>query len=182
MPALSLSVHWSSKKYSASLGNTLKPSKLQAAPSVTLHDPSSSSSLCSLCSQPNMTYTIALTDPDAPSRDDPKWSEVCHWIATGLSASASSAGKCELSMKGDDHDLDEIMEYKPPGPPEKTGKHRYVFLAFAPENGTTDKLHLSKPSERKHWGYGEVHGEKHGVKDWAKDNGLVPVGTSPSLS
>lgn len=24
---------------------------------------------------------IALTDPDAPSRDDPKWSEMCHWIA-----------------------------------------------------------------------------------------------------
>ncbi len=22
-----------------------------------------------------------MTDPDAPSRKDPKWSEFCHWIA-----------------------------------------------------------------------------------------------------
>jgi hypothetical protein len=25
--------------------------------------------------------TIALTDPDAPSRGNPKWSEMCHWLA-----------------------------------------------------------------------------------------------------
>ena len=24
--------------------------------------------------------TIVLTDPDAPSRESPEWSEVCHWI------------------------------------------------------------------------------------------------------
>lgn len=24
--------------------------------------------------------TLALTDPDAPSRKDPKWGEMCHWI------------------------------------------------------------------------------------------------------
>lgn len=22
-----------------------------------------------------------MTDPDAPKREDPKWSEFCHWIA-----------------------------------------------------------------------------------------------------
>lgn len=26
-------------------------------------------------------YIIVMTDPDAPSREDPKWSEFCHWIA-----------------------------------------------------------------------------------------------------
>ena len=69
--------------------------------------------------------------------------------------------------------LDEVVEWKPPGPPKKTGKHRYVFLVFAPQNGTTLPLNLSKPKERKHWGTGE---ERKGVRDWAKDNGLVPVG------
>jgi len=24
--------------------------------------------------------TLALTDPDAPSKEDPKWGEMCHWI------------------------------------------------------------------------------------------------------
>jgi phosphatidylethanolamine-binding protein (PEBP) family uncharacterized protein len=27
-------------------------------------------------------FTVALTDPDAPSRKHPEWSEICHWIVT----------------------------------------------------------------------------------------------------
>jgi len=37
--------------------------------------------------------TIILTDPDAPSRKDPKWSEMCHWIAE------VSAGKPEAQLE-----------------------------------------------------------------------------------
>lgn len=135
-----------------------------------------------------MTYTITITDPDAPSRDDPKWSEFCHWIATGLPASSrdsitednTTCAPLALSLVNLD---DEVMPYYPPGPPEKTGKHRYVFLVFAPENGTTDALHLSKPRGRRHWGY-EYEGERVRVRMWARDNGLIPVGeylrSSPS--
>lgn len=65
------------------------------------------------------------------------------------------------------------MPYKPPGPPPKTGKHRYVFLVFAPMNGTSESLHLSRPGERKHWGFGE---EGMGVREWTGENGLVGVG------
>jgi len=65
------------------------------------------------------------------------------------------------------------MPYKPPAPPPKTGKHRYVFLVFTPANGTTDALYLSKPSGRKHWGHKHAG---HGVREWALQNGLVPVG------
>lgn len=60
----------------------------------------------------------------------------------------------------------------PPGPPPKTGKHRYVFLAFAPANGTSQPLNLTKLSGRQHWGTGK---EREGVRHWAKENGLVPV-------
>lgn len=67
------------------------------------------------------------------------------------------------------------MSYYPPGPPEKTGKHRYVLFVFAPANGTTDSLDLSKPEDRKHWGY-EYEGERVGVRRWSLENGLVPVG------
>ena len=65
------------------------------------------------------------------------------------------------------------MEYKPPGPPPKTGKHRYVFLDFVPANGTSQPLNLTKPSDRQHWGTGK---EREGVRHWEKENGLVPVG------
>lgn len=173
LPILILDVAWSKKSH-ASLGNTLKPTKLQDAPTVTLRGPETYADVCGSQTQ----LVVTLTDPDAPSRDDPKWSEMCHWIAAGLSASAEldlRTGKCSaMTLTG----LDEVMPYKPPGPPEKTGKHRYVFLVFAPANGTTDELNLSKPSDRQHWGYGEAG---HGVRHWARDNGLIPVGKWSAL-
>jgi phosphatidylethanolamine-binding protein (PEBP) family uncharacterized protein len=128
-----------------------------------------------------MSYVVTLTDPDAPSRDNPKWSEMCHWIASNVTISPNTFNILPLPEFGlteekkeesTDAGLDDVVEYKPPGPPPKTGKHRYVFLVFAPKNGTTDALHLSKPSDRKHWGTGEKGG---GVREWAEGNGLVPV-------
>lgn len=159
LPSLTLSIDWSKK--SAKLGNTIKPKKLQHQPTITLHDSTSSID----ASMSNMTYIVTLTDPDAPSRDNPKWSEMCHWIATNITINSNSNA---LFISGPD----DVMTYKPPGPPPKTGKHRYVFLVFAPKNGTTEVLHLSKPKDRKHWGTGEKEG---GVRNWAEVNGLVPV-------
>jgi phosphatidylethanolamine-binding protein (PEBP) family uncharacterized protein len=168
-----LDVEWSKKSY-ASLGNTLEPEELQDEPTVALKPPETTTNVCGSKTQ----LIITLTDPDAPSRDDPKWSEVCHWIAAGVPMCVEldlGTGECSAVTLTK---LDEIMPYKPPGPPEKTGKHRYVFLVFTPANGTTDKLHLSKPRDRQHWGYGE---EGRGVRDWARDNGLLPVGKWPAF-
>jgi phosphatidylethanolamine-binding protein (PEBP) family uncharacterized protein len=158
LPSLTLSVSWS--KDSAALGNTIKSKHLQSQPSITLLDDTNPDAHATS----SMTYVITLTDPDAPSRDDPKWSEMCHWIAANVSVSSSSSSTTDKP--------DDVVEYKPPGPPPKTGKHRYVFLVFAPKNGTTEPLELSKPSDRQHWGTGE---ERGGVRDWADKNGLVPV-------
>lgn len=124
-----------------------------------------------------MTYVITLTDPDAPSRDNPEWSEMCHWIAANASITQESMTILPFPLFGaEDYETqngpDDVVEYKPPGPPPKTGKHRYVFLAFAPKNGTTEPLRLSRPKDRQHWGTGE---ERGGVRDWAEKNGLVPV-------
>jgi phosphatidylethanolamine-binding protein len=168
IPFFILDVSWS-KHLSAELGNTIKPKKLQDAPAITLDGDPTSSFDEEACNS-NATYLIALTDPDAPSRDDPKWSEFCHWIATGVPIKSSSSGGCHLKTEGT---LKDVISYKPPGPPPKTGKHRYVFLIFAPANGTSLPLNVTKPSERKHWGTGE---ERHGVRDWAAENGLFPVG------
>ncbi|KAF2836342.1 phosphatidylethanolamine-binding protein [Patellaria atrata CBS 101060] len=157
IPRLTLNISWPSNE-TAHLGNTISPDDTQDKPNITLYDPSD------LASSSSITYTVTLTDPDAPSRDDPEWSEMCHWIATNVKVSSSALS------------VDEIMEYKPPGPPPKTGKHRYVFIAFAPANGTSDELHLSKPEDRQHWGY-EYDGRRVGVRKWAAENGLVPVGS-----
>ena len=103
---------------------------------------------------------------------------MCHWIATNVSVTRRTFSILPLPEHGlVEQDVsayrgpDDVVEYKPPGPPPKTDKHRYVFLVFAPRNGTTEPLHLSKPGNRQHWG-GEKEG---GVREWAEANRLVPV-------
>jgi phosphatidylethanolamine-binding protein len=178
VPSFLLNITWASssknsKKKSktaptADLGNTLKPKKLQDAPNVYFEDaPLSAVSKLALDGK-DMQYTIAMTDPDAPSRDNPEWSQICHWIVTGVRIDQDS-----LSIA--DSDVEEIMPYKAPGPPPKTGKHRYVFLLLAPINRTTEPLELTKPKDRQHWGYDD---ERKGVREWMKDNSLEVVGAN----
>ncbi|KAI6777299.1 hypothetical protein HG530_001244 [Fusarium avenaceum] len=159
-PALGFRASW--KHDSADLGNTLKPKHLKSAPSIHLEHIESESFAAAQVKK-HTSFVIVLTDPDAPSRDNPKWSEFCHWIATSRLISTSASSK---------HHLKSIIKYKAPAPPPKTGKHRYVFFAFIAANGTTEKLHLTKPGERKHWGSEHA---VHGVREWAHSNGLVPV-------
>lgn len=110
--------------------------------------------------------TLALTDPDARSRDNPDWSEMCHWIATEVPLTPT--GQLDTGRTWKD-----VMPYKAPDPPPKTGKHRYVFAALSPKNGTHETLYLSKPSDRQHWGFGKV---RTGLREWAEENGLVVIG------
>ncbi|KAM0714931.1 hypothetical protein Q7P37_009396 [Cladosporium fusiforme] len=179
-PLLTLNASW--KKATAELGNIIKPKKTKHQPSIHFIDtvPSLYPSTTDAHNSNNendkpaphllnsdIQLTIALTDPDAPSRLNPEWSQICHWIATDVRLEpSSSASERDIS-------LTEIMPYKPPGPPPKTGAHRYIFVALAPRNGTTDRLHLSTPSDRQRWGYA---GERAGLREWAGENGLVVVG------
>jgi len=164
-PYLTLSVSW--KKATAEIGNTIKPKKVQDAPDV--HFVDTLPDFASTWTESNHPQlTLALTDPDARSRDNPDWSEMCHWIATDIPLSAVGA----LKSGGDYTD---IIPYKAPGPPKKTGKHRYVFAALAPANGTFEKLNLTTPADRQHWGYGE---ERTGLRRWATENGLAVVGAN----
>jgi hypothetical protein len=165
-PKYVLSVTWPSKK-TANLGNAIVPDDVQDEPAVKLHSIHDSNQQPSdITSQ--STIAIAMTDPDAPSRNDPKWSEFCHWIVTKVLVTKLCKSEPLAKIKQED-----VVSYRPPSPPEKTGFHRYVFLAFTPKNGTTDKLDLTKPEERKRWGTGK---QRHGVRDWANENGLVPIG------
>lgn len=64
--------------------------------------------------------------------------------------------------------MDAIIPDKPPGPPPKTGLHRYVFLLLEGVN-----TNLTAPEDRQHWGTGKVG---HGVRNWAKKERLEVVG------
>lgn len=111
---------------------------------------------------PNDTvYTLALTDPDAKSRDDPIWSEMCHWLLTNITY--AKALKEDMAPA-------EFFQYKPPGPPPTTGPHRYVFVLLA--GNATDAAKVKAPRDRQHWGYGEV---RHGVRKWAGENNLTVI-------
>jgi phosphatidylethanolamine-binding protein (PEBP) family uncharacterized protein len=101
LPLLTLSVSWLKN---ADLGNTIKPKHAQDTPTIELYD-EITSSLHSDCCKSNMTYGVTLTDPDAPSRDNPEWSEICHWIAAGVPLPSDSAAIAHFrgfSTEGDE--------------------------------------------------------------------------------
>ncbi|KAG5878105.1 hypothetical protein JTB14_017972 [Gonioctena quinquepunctata] len=65
----------------------------------------------------NSLYTVAMVDPDAPSRADPKVREVLHWLVGNVPGIDVAKG-------------DAIAEYRGSGPPLGTGLHRYIFLIY----------------------------------------------------
>lgn len=75
---------------------------------------------------------MVLTDPDAPSNSDHKWSEYLHWLVTDITLPnlKTESGEPEISHFIDAAQGKEVFKYEGPGPPPKTGKHRYVFLLF----------------------------------------------------
>ncbi|XP_012226992.1 protein D2 isoform X2 [Linepithema humile] len=65
----------------------------------------------------NKFYTLCMTDPDAPSRKEPKFREWHHWLVGNIPGTDVSKGEV-------------LSAYIGSGPPEKTGLHRYVFLVY----------------------------------------------------
>lgn len=158
-PTYSIAVSYTSSHESVQLGNDIPVSVVDTRPAFEFHalfPPGKSDE--------NKTFTLILTDPDAKSRQKPKMSEMCHWIVTNLTIPTPSAVDSMQAKDG------ELVEYLPPSPPPKTGKHRYVFVLL---EGTTKNL--TAPKDRPHWGYGKI---RHGVRDWAEENDLEIVGAN----
>ncbi|CCK69176.1 YbhB/YbcL family Raf kinase inhibitor-like protein KNAG_0C00620 [Huiozyma naganishii CBS 8797] len=105
------------------------------------------------------SYTLVMTDPDAPSRTDHKWSEYCHYVETGVKFKDPSGGFVEGGHI--------LQPYLGPGPPEGTGFHRYVWLLYQ-EPGAGPKQ-LSAIGDRPNWGFGQPG---VGVDKWANLNSL----------
>lgn len=145
------------------LGNTLKVKDTQKSPKIqfTLNLPNQEKELQI---EKDDRFLLVLTDPDAPSNSDHKWSEYCHWIATDLSLNTNNAHEDNLSTILDLSKANHIVPYEGPAPPEKTGKHRYVFLLYKQD----PNANFSPPPDRPTWGT-DIPGS--GVRDWIKSHG-----------
>lgn len=89
-------------------GNTLTPTEVKDEPHV--HWPTEGDA-------PGTLYTLCLTDPDAPSRQEPTYREWHHWLVSNISGNDVAKGET-------------LSQYVGSGPPPKTGLHRYVFLVY----------------------------------------------------
>ncbi|KAG9120769.1 hypothetical protein FRC07_003611 [Ceratobasidium sp. 392] len=74
-------------------------------------------------------YTLFLLDPDAPSRENPKWSQVRHWFIGNLTLGGFSKHVPNSVVLT--NETAAVNDYKPPAPPAGTGAHRYVALLYA---------------------------------------------------
>ncbi|KRX54852.1 Dedicator of cytokinesis protein 1 [Trichinella sp. T9] len=100
----------------ADLGNVLTPTQVKEPPSL------------NWVATPGALYTMVMTDPDAPSRQNPKFREWHHWLVANIPG-------CEIN-KGE-----VLSDYIGSGPPQGTGLHRYVFLVYQQKSHLTDKEH-----------------------------------------
>lgn len=92
-------------KEQANKGNELTPTAVQNKPNV------------DWTAEEGSLYTLLMTDPDAPSRTNPKMKEWHHWLIGNIPGNQIDKG-------------DVITDYVGSGPPQGSGLHRYVFLVF----------------------------------------------------
>lgn len=83
---------------------------------------------------PSEFYTLLMTDPDAPSREEPKMREWHHWLVGNIPGNDVAKGEV-------------LSAYIGSGPPKGTGLHRYVLLVFKqPKKLTFDEPRLTNTS------------------------------------
>lgn len=106
-----------------SMGNQLTPSEVRAIPTV-IQWPVEEGAF----------YTLCMTDPDAPCRENPKYREWHHWLVINIQGSDVSSGTT-------------MSEYVGAGPPKGTGLHRYVYVIYKqPGQIKCDEKHLTNTS------------------------------------
>jgi len=142
-PALDVNVAYGEHK--ANYGNELTPRQVKNKPTVTYNG------------NPDKYYTLILTDPDAPSRKDPKWGQWWHWLVVNVKGSNVSSGE-------------EVIQYIGSAPPPDTGLHRYVFIVAEQEG------HV-KAADFPHFINTQAKGrEKNNAEELFKKHNLKPVG------
>lgn len=89
----------------ANNGNVVTPTQVKSQPQL------------SWSAEEGAFYTVCMTDPDAPSRENPKFGEWQHWLVANVPGNDVAGGET-------------LSEYVGSGPPKGTGLHRYVFVVY----------------------------------------------------
>jgi len=119
-------------------------------------------------SMAEVAYTLAMVDPDAPSRADPQFRCFRHWLITGLKAPPRTASRTAspYALKTEPA----TTPYRPSGPRPASGLHRYTFLLWQePSTAQTLRLPADVPEygaaleERRSWDP-VAFAEKYGLK------------------
>lgn len=169
-PTVQLSARFLSSGEEAAFGNSIVPVDAQGKPAIELLPFPGEDGIAKELQ--GKTAFVVMTDPDAPSHDNPEWAEFCHWIHKIQLPTRKEGG--EVIHNAGKQTSEEIVPYASPAPPKDTGKHRYVLLVL---EGGKDGKDVKGPSEdqRKKWG-----NEKAGtsVQKWAEENGLTPIGAN----
>lgn len=86
-------------------GNELTPTQVKDIPTVKYN------------ADADGFYTLIMSDPDAPSRKEPTYREVRHWVVVNIPGNKVAEGET-------------LFEFIGSGPPQGTDLHRYIFLVF----------------------------------------------------
>jgi len=84
-------------------GNELQPKMVNSKPTVSWN------------TKLGQMYTLAMVDPDAPSRENPEKREFLHWLVCNIPGADVNAGEVSVDYFGS-------------APPQGTGLHRYIFV------------------------------------------------------
>jgi len=123
--------------HEVNLGNVLTPTQVRDIPKVSWE------------ADPNKFYTLIMTDPDAPSRKDPKFREWHHWLVGNIPGNDVSKGET-------------LSEYVGSGPPQGSGLHRYAYLVY--EQPGKLKFNEKRLSNRSGDGRGKFSARKFAAK------------------
>lgn len=149
-------------KHPVALGNTLSISNTQEKPELKLLSADADNAKIDT----SALYTLCMTDPDAPSSSDNKWSEYCHYLETNLKLSPSAESPMALDLSSSSGDV--LVPYMGPAPPKGTGPHRYVWILA---QQSPDKA-PGKIKDRPNWGFGKPGA---GFQHYAEQFNLTPV-------
>ncbi|THH16201.1 hypothetical protein EW146_g4401 [Bondarzewia mesenterica] len=129
----------------------------------------------------DLSYTLVMLDPDAPTRKEPIYRQFRHWVITGLKAPLE--GDLKTANVVALHTHPSTTPYRPPGPRSASGLHRYTFLLFqepSSEQGFTIPRdapeHGVALEERRKWNAVQF-GERHGLKLIGANFFLVRAGS-----
>ena len=104
-PKNQLSVDYVEEEVSVDLGNTLTVSKAQSKPKVVYEQ-----------AKDDKVYTLAMVDPDAPSREDPKAAQWLHWLVVNIPG--------DKLKNGEGIDFGKtLMQHNGPSPPKGSGNN-----------------------------------------------------------